>query len=246
MTAEDDRVWARCRAGKRWFWCVWIMWTDNIIAHGRADSPEDCERQAIQYGPVCEERAGFAENRRRQLAAIRRQEAATSRQQSTSDAAMEEFVFVPFHDDDSGCFTRHRIVKRTEATIFVEEEGEACRADGQLIRQRRPKEDWRAWSMPMIALDRKAMEQDGSKWHRGSRERYWVSMERWRQENSTNWNRIPDCLIETLGLSGTSTKEEARARFKKLLAASHPDRGGSSEGFQKLNALKHEYPNILA
>jgi hypothetical protein len=61
-----------------------------------------------------------------------------------------------------------------------------------------------------------------------------------------NCNQIPDCLIETLGLSGDSTKEEARAKFKKLLVASHPDRGGSSDGFQSLNALKKEYPSILA
>lgn len=241
----ESTVWARCRAGKKWFWCVWKRWTDTIIAHGMADSIEECEQHAKQYGPLYEEQARYASNRKRQLAAIRRQVAAAARLEITNDAVIEEFVVVP-SDDNSGSYWKHKIMKRTKSKIFVEKEGEPCRADGQPIFLKASEDDWRAWWILTVALDRKAIEHDGRHWHRGTGKEFWISMTRWRQHRSLNCNQVPHRLIATLRLSANPTLDDARATFKKLLAASHPDRGGTSEGFQQLNALKQEYPSILA
>jgi len=228
---DDTIYFARCSVGKsKWLWVTYLshdyLSGNEPFAFGYASSSVDAEAQALEEvhrqfpeSNTRQVQAYFAQSLRRRMAAKRK----AGKQSSSSSAAPQEFVFRDIYCDYGDDYSvRHRIVKRTRLKVFVDKE--SYRDDGVI------NGDWRDFAYQRtVALDRTALERDGSVWSRRCGNRFYTTP---KDQRSANF--LPACAV-VLGLTMPWTAEEAKRAFRALVKTAHPDSGGSNDEFRKLH-----------
>lgn len=223
----DGALWARCSLGRnRWHWVVWRSFEslydgDEPVATGYASSPEECETSALSWAPGATMKpAGWASNHHRKTCVKRRMEKPASK---SKDAVQQECLYT---DHEHGDFwdgigdwlysVPHRIIKKTEHSVFVERDGWRGRA--------------LEYDVETYRLDRHKLEKDGKVWSRQARDRYYTKP----REERTEQNR-PQYLVD-LDLPVRATKAQIEAQFRHLAKIHHPDCGGDAEDFKRIRA----------
>jgi hypothetical protein len=221
-------LFSRHQIGKnRWFWVVG-QFMEDPLGSGISNSPEEAFSEAQRtFGNLLMNRNWQARGEWIKRRAIERSKA----ESSATNAAAMEFAY-ECHDyvsdypgDDGHCVTPHRIVKRTKARIYVEQE--------PFRENSSPTDEWWHWHQPTFVLDRAEFERTGKA--RGNRRRYYdtyyVSPDVYFAEVRTNSR--PECF-EKLGVDPGASEKEVKIAYFRLAKAAHPDAGGNIEQFKEL------------
>jgi hypothetical protein len=154
---------------------------------------------------------------------------AEKRHEGSGLACPNEYLYPDWYSDYD-CMprsSRHLVVKKTKKKVFVEVRNWS-HAD----------EDWqRYYGRECVTLDRAELEREGCVWSGRRRQTYYTTPWEERHRRSD-----PDCL-KSLGLRSGATKQEIKAAYRRLAKITHPDRGGSHEGFV---ALHRAYEQAMA
>lgn len=238
---QDNRPhFSRCSFGKhKWQWVVGYF--DNILASGIAESPEAAHRAAeLEIGSVCQVTNSMAE-------AFRTKQHAIERSKKTTDCdstSRIEFIYEchryysDYDNDAHDSITRHRIVKRTQARLYVDRDPyhEHPRQSG----------DWTDYVQRTFVLDRKEFESTGRARRRSrgwwDNNTYYASPDIYFAEY--RHSSRPECFV-TLGVPPDADEADIKRAFKRLALTAHPDAGGTNEGFRELH-LAYEQAMLLA
>lgn len=231
---DDNRpVFSRCKVGKaKWLWVVFSTcfgYDDEPLAHGFADSPHAALEEAERACGSVKQAGNYLVNgfRERQSAMKRKTQSA-----QTNDTAPLEFVYEchPSYSDYDGerydSINPYRIVKKTKKRIYVEKDPyrEKAKQTGE----------WWDYVESTFILDRDQFEKTG-KVRRAGRSYYgtfYSDPEIYYAERRSTAHR-PDCFVG-LGVPAGASIAEVQAAYRNLARTTHPDVGGNSEEFKKV------------
>lgn len=233
------RFFAIASVGKgRWYWVVWPSLAEVqaaeqpvfLVGEGYAASKAEAVDRALELAGMYGEwiAAKYAEDYHRRRATGTRSKANTTAGGGTSAPSMQEFLYRDTVDVESGqrISTAHRVVKRTDKYVFVEQKPYASKdLTGSFLDRERP----------TFRLDRQILEQEGyafipaSASLSDSEEPVFYAADRihaFRRE-------LFQCL-QVLELSWPCTQEEVKTAYRRLVRSAHPDGGGDHDRFLRL------------
>ena len=156
---------------------------------------------------------------------------------ATSPPAATEFLYQDVRDESTGSWrsVRHRIVKKTERYVYVEQKA----YDGT------DRSDTRLGDAgATLRLDRKTLERDGYALApvTADVDDPMFFLTPFDQRITQPGGCVPSCL-ERLGLPYPATAAQVKVAYRQLAKNAHPDRGGNNEEFLALQAA---YEQALA
>ncbi len=241
MFEQKHPVWTRARFGKNKV--HWVAYDDRagvegrqVVAQGYAASLTEADaaaRSALAEAGMYQARrasTGFGASSAR--AKAKDGDQAKPERPKPSDrpppARPREYLFTRQHgDDDEAPFVAaHLILKKTPRKVYVTQR--SCGPDQLGTEDERWGENERA-----IALDRAALERDGSVYSSGHRlSDFYVT----REAAEGDAARSGPSPFRVLGIQAPCTLEEIRGAFRRKALEAHPDRGGSPADFHAIEA----------
>jgi hypothetical protein len=265
-TAKREGYWSVACIGRgRWFWVLFEARTIHEDVDPLASCEARSEEQAREqlrdaargldvtlrdYGHGYKF-SSLARQWRKVLTARRRQQK-PARGQGVADMGFvyRHYCFVPEYPEDGPphwVTYRHRILRRTAKRLYVASQAERLDPDDVLS----PPIDYERGGVRLVKtviLDRQRLEAGELVSH----PRFWYSGDFTLDQNppGDDGRRLPaDCppeladSLRTLGLAWPCTGEDVTAAYRKRSLEQHPDRGGTVEAMQAVNAaherLKH-------
>jgi hypothetical protein len=236
---EKRRFFAVASVGKgRWYWAVWPSLAEVqsseeplfLVGEGYEASKAEAVDRALELAGNDGEwiAAKYAEDYHRRQVIGTRRKANTTAGGGTSAPSKQEFLYRDMVDMESGqrISTAHRVVKRTDKYVFVEQQPYASNdLTGSLLDRERP----------TFRLDRQRLEQEGYAFIPAS-----ASLSDSEEPVFYASGRIPafgselfQCL-QVLDLSWPCTPEEVKTAYRGLVRSAHPDGGGDHDRFLRL------------
>ena len=224
---------ARCKSGKKWFWCVrgWIVgqsyifdetafkehgWTDSE-AHAFIEGTAAIKRFAAGRPVIAQFNHGFAYHELKQINKTKR---AAQWRPTDTNSKVVEYLYGYFYGGDDISLKRFRITKRTAKRIYYSREAEYINEHGEPIdfgniRSSSSNDNVIGY------VNRQKLEADGKVDNRGVH---------WSASDSTLYASLQGLL----GRFGNRYRPEDKPNLQQLkadMAAAHPDRGGSNAAF---------------
>lgn len=244
-------IWSRCGVGKdKWYWGAW----ESIYHYLNGDAPFKCGYKpssvesvtsAIQAAGNLQHRGispAYAQAYLRKLATIKRKNSASDKKsKSLNDPGFLYTSDYPFYFKEKKKWYRHRIIKKTQKSIYVER---------RPYQKNRPLTgEWFDYAIFSARLDRKTLEQDGvvrsrsmHKWfstleHRkhcsrnnDNQRKYYNSEKSSYEVNNSEVKKA----VSFLGLQTPYTLQDLKNAFRSKVFSHHPDQGGDHHMFVKL------------
>ncbi len=239
-----QKCWSRCKLGQtRVYWFVGVLFEDEILADGYAQTVEEAEERAKQIaGPDSHQwQAYVAAGRHRRKVYEERK----TRPAITAGAQVRLYVYRTYTSDFDGTdhALAHLILKWTEKRVYVGERSFPAEYVGT---EKEPIFDLGPDDKTFV-LDRATLEVEG---HADAPSKGWWwgtfylrledALDPWGYRHGrNNPSNPPDGITEalaTLGLPWPSTTEDVRAAYRRRSKETHPDSGGSADSFVEINA----------
>ena len=243
---EKRRFFAITSLGKeRWYWVVWPS-LDEIrnseepllqIGEGYETTKAEAVEKALALGGKLAVgiAAKYARTFHQGKTSVNRRGPNSRTDESSKAPKMAEFLYRDVYDTERKQWVavRHRVVKRTKKSVFVEQRPYA------------PSELTGTWldsNTVTFRLDRWLLEHEGYAFvpataYVGDAEEFYFTDER------TKVTEIPQVkCMQVLNLTWPCTEADVKGAFRKLVKSAHPDGGGSHEQFL---ALQEAYDQAL-
>jgi hypothetical protein len=236
---EKRRFFSVASVGKsRWYWVVWPSLAEVqaseeplfLVGEGYAASKAQAVDRALELAGMYGEwiAAKYAEDYHRRRATGTRRKANATADAGTSAPAMQEFLYRDSADAHSGqrISTAHRVVKRTEKFVYVEQQPYAAKdLTGSLLDR----------DSPTFRLDRQMLEQEGYAFIPAS-----ASLSEaeepvfYASQRMQSFGRELFQCLQVLRVSWPCTQGEVKAAYRRLVRRAHPDGGGDHDQFLRL------------
>jgi hypothetical protein len=247
---DDMLWWARCKLGpRRFYWAIWSVHTDGVRADGYAATAEEAEAAALLVFRPLEGRYRYAHQGRAYNAArVHREKVAERRKREggrSGAGRLREYLYTHHYPEEGPPYwNAHPILKRSARRVFVSRRRH-CPVD----KLGTDDEEWylkvRDELEEAIVLDRQRLEREGHVYSRRAHEAFYLKPETGYERQSFAAPPAVIAALEVLGLRWPCSAAEVKAAYRRLSRQTHPDVGGSAEGFRRVNEAYERVASIV-